>query len=207
MIAGLARGLRARHGTHRGWARLQITRAAHGLGLLRPYTRLRLARVDRVVFVCLGNINRSAFALAVARQVGLRADSVGLATTAGAPASPAACVAAQRRGLSLRTHQATPIADLIPRPGDLYAVMEWRHANALLARGLPAQSIMLLGGWARPARLHLHDPHTLDAAFFDTCFGLIDSAVRALAVELAAGGQPAAGALSLPEARRAPAPA
>ncbi|MBU6269794.1 MAG: phosphotyrosine protein phosphatase [Betaproteobacteria bacterium] len=207
MIARLARGLRARHGTHRGWVRLQLTRAAHGLGLLRPYTRLRLARVDRVVFVCLGNINRSAFALAVARQAGLRAESVGLATTHGAPASPAACAAALRRGLSLRAHQATPIADLIPRPGDLYAVMEWRHADALLARGLSAQSVLLLGAWARPKRLHLHDPHTLDDAFFDTCFGLIDSAVRALAAELAAGGHPAAAAVSPTVARRAPAPA
>jgi protein-tyrosine phosphatase len=207
MSLAVASRLRALHGTHRGWVRTRLTQAAGSLGLLRTHVALGPGRVDRVVFVCLGNINRSAFAQTVARHEGLQAVSVGLATTAGAPATPAACAAAGRLGLSLHAHRATPIAELVPRAGDLYAVMEWRHLTWLLERGLPPQSIILLGAWSQPARLHLHDPHTLDDAFFDTCFGLIRTAVQALARELAAGAHPAAAGVPAFSGRRTPAPA
>jgi protein-tyrosine phosphatase len=49
--------------------------------------QLQPERVRRLVFVCLGNINRSAFGHVVAAGLGVRVVSIGLSTpTTGAPA-------------------------------------------------------------------------------------------------------------------------
>ena len=78
------------HGTHRGLIRWLLGQLE---GVLGPRERFRAVspdKVDRLVFVCLGNINRSAFAHAVAAARGARCISIGLATTTGAPATQAA---------------------------------------------------------------------------------------------------------------------
>lgn len=180
------------HGTHRGWARLQLAHFDHLVGRLAPWTEVRVPRVQRVVFVCLGNINRSAFAHAVASRLGVQAASFGLATTTGSPAFETATLTAQRFGISLDAHRATHLADYAYRDGDLLAAMEVRHVNRLLDHGFAAQSIVLLGRWAAPMRLHIHDPHTLADSYFLTCFTILESAVRNLAVELRERGHPAA---------------
>ena len=60
------------HGTHRGLIRWLLGQLE---GVLGPRERFRAVspdKVDRLVFVCLGNINRSAFAHAVAAARGAR---------------------------------------------------------------------------------------------------------------------------------------
>ena len=189
---GRLRALIARnHGTHRGWARLHLAHFDHLVGRLAPWTQIRVPQVRRVVFVCLGNINRSAFAHAVASRMGMQACSFGLATTTGSPAFETAMLTAQRFGISLDAHRATHLADYEYRDGDLLAAMEVRHVNRLLDSGIQAQAIVLLGYWASPMRLHIHDPHTLAESYFLTCFSILESAVRNLAAELRELGHPA----------------
>lgn len=171
--------LNARHGTWRGWVRAMLANVELYLGRLGQWTspeRLRSSR--RLVFVCLGNINRSAFASAVAQGLGEPSISIGLSTTTGAPAFTQAVIQARRQGVDLQQHKATDFTDYEFIEGDLLFVMEIRHARQLVARGIPSSAIVLLGTWAVPRRIHLHDPHTLSEAYFETCFGLIESAVR-----------------------------
>ncbi len=177
------------HGTWRGAVRTLLGQAEYLLGRLREPTRIAFAP-ERLVFVCLGNINRSAFAEQVARGLGARTSSIGLATTTGAPAFELALRTAPRFGLDLGAHRATNISDYQLLPGDLLLVMEVRHVHRLIARGVPARQIALLGHWASPHRIHLHDPHTLSAAYFNTCFGLIQSGVQGLVAELRERGSP-----------------
>lgn len=153
------------------------------IGHVQPCSRDRLRGAGRLVFVCLGNINRSAFADSVGRHLGLPCISVGLSTTTGAPASLQACLQAQHMGYSLALHRATNLTDYHYREGDLLLLMEERHARRLVKQGFPRASLALLGQWARPQRLHLHDPDTLSSTYFATCFTLIESAVRTLAYE------------------------
>lgn len=181
------------HGTHRGWLRLQFANVGYSLGQLEHWTQIRVPKVRRVVFVCLGNINRSAFAHAVADKIGLEAASFGLATTTGGSAYEKAISTAPRFGVSLEKHKATDISDFDHRDGDLLVVMEVRHIDRLLSRGHPDEAIALLGRWSAPMRLHIHDPHTLSDGYFLTCFSILNSAVRNLAIELAGLGHPAAG--------------
>lgn len=196
MLDRLGQLVSSSHGTHRGWVRLQLANCAYSLGQLDDWTRIRLPSVQRVVFVCLGNINRSAFAHAVADEIGLEAASFGLATTTGGPAYEAAIRTAPRFGVRLESHRATDISDFDHREGDLLVVMEIRHIDRLLSRGYPDESIALLGRWSAPMRLHIHDPHTLSDEYFLSCFTILDSAVRNLARELSARAHPAAARLT-----------
>jgi protein-tyrosine phosphatase len=68
--------------------------------------------------------------------------------------------------------------------------MEIRHAKQLLARGISERAIALLGHWASPHRIHLHDPHTLSDAYFRSCFSLIHSAVINLSADLSSAASP-----------------
>lgn len=179
-LAGL---VRANHGTWRGWVRHQLAQADYLLGLLDRWTAPDWPQVRRLVFVCLGNINRSAFASAVAQQLGEPSISIGLATTTGAPAFPQAIAQARRQGIDLSAHTATDIHDYVYTEGDLLLVMEVRHVHRLRGQGIPDHAIALLGAWSSPRRIHLHDPHTLSEEYFETCFTLIESAVRRLLAE------------------------
>lgn len=178
------------YGTFRGWVRSCLADLEFVAGRLDAFVAPDPLAVHRVVFVCLGNINRSAFAAAVAKAEGLATCSIGLSTTTGAPAFTTAISTARDMRVNLDDHAATNLADYVRQPGDLLLVMEVRHARQLIGQGVPAQSIALLGYWASPRRIHLHDPHVLSLPYFRTCFTLIQSAVANLAREFRAAQSP-----------------
>jgi protein-tyrosine phosphatase len=186
----LRRVIDSNHGTVRGLVRSMLAQLEFVVGRLESHTHPTARDVDRLVFVCLGNINRSAFAEQVARSLGANTCSIGLSTTTGAPAFHTAVAMAPQFGLDLTRHRATDIRDYRIQPGDLLLAMEIRHARQLMAAGIPRQSIALLGHWASPHRVHLHDPHTLSDAYFRTCFTLIRSAVDGLVAEMRSAQSP-----------------
>ena len=180
------------HGTFRGWLRCAGSQIMFMSGGLNRFVRPELGQVRRLVFVCLGNIHRSAFAQGVARQRGIEALSYGLAATTGAASAALTVEHAAAFGIDLASHAATDITDYEFAPGDLLLAMEVRHVRYLIDLGLPADAIGLLGHWACPHRIHLQDPHRLSESFLRTCFALIHSAVQHLADELVAVGSPCA---------------
>jgi|GEM_PF-725690 len=177
-------------GTFRGFVRMALGELEYISGRLRPFVELRPQAVERLVFVCLGNINRSAFADVVAAGLGARSASFGLATTTGAPAFEKAIATAPVYGFDLGAHRATAFPDYRYQPGDLLLAMEVRHAHELVRRGIPADAIVLLGHWSRPHRIHIHDPHLHTDQYFRTCFAIIHSAVANLVEELRQAGSP-----------------
>lgn len=178
------------YGTFRGWVRSLLGQTEFVCGRLDRYLNPPALQIRRLVFVCLGNINRSAFAEAVAKAHGIQVASIGLATTTGAPAFHTAILTARRFGIDLSAHLATDMSDYTYQTGDLLLAMEIRHIKQLLVHGIPAQAIAPLGNWASPHRIHIHDPHTLSDEYFRTCFTLIHSAIINLAEELRAAKSP-----------------
>ena len=175
-----------RYGTWRGAVRALLAYGALHAGLLRRYRLHHPGRVRRVVFVCLGNICRSAYAHQVAAGLGMEVASIGLSTCTGA-ASPATAVqAARRRGVDLSGHRATDLQDFAVLPGDLFLVMEGRQAAELRQRlgHRTDVQVALLGLWCRPAMPHLHDPFTLSDGYFDQCFYRVRQSVLRLHREL-----------------------
>lgn len=177
-------------GTFRGFVRLLLGELEFLSGRLAPYVQIRPQAVRRLVFVCLGNINRSAFGHVVADGYGAHAVSLGLSTTTGAPAFEKAIGTAPVYGYDLTAHRATNFTDFRYQPGDLLLAMEVRHVHELIRRGIPADAIALLGHWSRPHRIHIHDPHRHTDQYFRTCFAIIHSAVANLVEELREGGSP-----------------
>ena len=172
--------IQSRFGTFRGLVRLALS-----------YPQLMLGRsaslapdpvqVRRLVFVCQGNICRSAFADVVARRAGMNSASFGLSTTTGRDAHGPAIAAAQALGHDLALHKAIDLKDYQPEPGDLLLAMEVRQLHRLAADPrighLPR---LLLGQWTRPMLPHLHDPYRLDDRYMARCLARIEQAVGAL---------------------------
>jgi protein-tyrosine phosphatase len=175
-------GVRPRFGSYRGLVRLMLAHIENGIGGYRHLKQIRWDRVKRVVFVCHGNICRSPYAEHSAASYGLPSASFGLAAEPGMPADPSALGLAARRAIELADHRACAAADFEFHSGDLLVVMEPRQARAMF-RSVPTVpcQVTLLGLWSRPRRPHLHDPHRLSEAYWEQCFDVIDSAVRAIA--------------------------
>ena len=69
-----------------------------------------------ILFVCTGNTCRSPMAAAMARKMGLQAESAGLSAFPGMPATPQALRAAQRHGGDLAGHRARMVdAEMVKR--------------------------------------------------------------------------------------------
>ena len=169
-----------RFGTWRGALRLGLAYTEVASGRARAVAP-DPAQIRRLVFVCHGNICRSAFADGLARRAGLNAASFGLSTSSGKPAWPLVQARSLARGLDLADHRTTRIEDYAPRPGDYLLGMEVRHLQKLAANpktaGLPRG---LLGSYASPPVPHLHDPYQLDPAYMDMCLTRIERAVAGL---------------------------
>lgn len=175
--------LDSRYGSWRGAARLALSYPETMLGLAaikRPDPR----EVRRIVFVCQGNICRSAFAAAVARSRGLPVASFGLSTVTGMPASGWAKATARALGYDLSEHRTTAAEEFLLHDGDLLLAMEVRQLRRLAGHPrLSAAPRSMLGLWARPWIPHLHDPVDLDARYFLACFRRIERAVDRLAAD------------------------
>ncbi len=170
---------RSRHGGKRAWLRHLSSLLALRSGRLDRFRRIDCDIVQRVVFVCKGNICRSAYAHARAVQIGLRSDSFGLQADASS-ADPDASLNATKRGLDLGVHRPKAPHHLVLSKTDLVAAMEPEQAWHLAARFTHPQ-ITLLGLWADPQRPYIHDPYGHDDEYFQTCFSIIDTAVNRMA--------------------------
>ena len=171
---------RRRYGSHRGFIRLTLAHLQVAAG--RAFEkRPDPAVVRRLVFVCHGNICRSAFAHVAAERAGYRVASFGLSTGSGSPAHPPAVAAAHTLGVDLDAHRTTRVQDFVAEEGDLLLAMEVRQLGRLAADPRLAHlPRLLLGSFARPRRPHLHDPYRLDPAYMDASLRVIDDAVRRL---------------------------
>lgn len=173
----------------RGLLRLLVTNSDYLLGTAVKFTKPDLSKVDRLVFVCMANLKRSAFAHAVSRRIGLNTASFGLNTVSGQRPLPLAIKVAAEMGYEFNDHRSTDLLNFRPRRGDLYLVMELRHAYELTRQGFPPAQIALLGYWSCPQRLHIHDPHRMGVEYLRTCYTVIQSAVINLGRELHALGR------------------
>lgn len=134
----------------------------------------------RLVFICQGNICRSAMAAAVAEQLGMRAVSYGLDTSDGKMAEPRMIAAARELGHELSSHRASCISRYVPQQGDLVCFMEPAHQAAFLRSGHAGPASCLLGQWHPHPRNYIHDPLCCGDAYMRHCATFIEESVRAL---------------------------
>lgn len=174
--------INSRYGTWRGLVRALLAHVELATGRLKRFELTRPESVRRVVFVCHGNICRSAFAHHEALRYGLNVASLGLSTSTGGRSPAQAAASAARAGVDLRHHRATSWPDFQVHSGDLFLVMEVRQAHEIQRRLNNRRDVQvcLLGMWCAPIMPHLHDPYTLGSSYFDTCFDRVKQAVHNL---------------------------
>lgn len=178
--------INSRFGTSRGLIRALLAYLELATGRLRPFALQRPEAVRRVVFVCHGNICRSAFAHHEALKYGLNVASLGLSTSTGGRSPLQAIAGAERAGIDLTVHRATSWPDFKVLSGDMFLVMEVRQAHEMRRRlgNRNDVQVCLLGMWCKPVMPHLHDPYKLGDSYFDACFERVREATRNLNADL-----------------------
>jgi len=170
----------ARYGTLGGLVRLTLAPVELAIGRGGVHMK-RPEDVRRLVFICHGNLCRSAFADVVARRAGLSVLSFGLSTKSGKRAHGPAIEAAARLGHDMGGHRAMDMTDYEPQDGDALLAMETRQlrwiGNIPHLWHLPRT---LLGLYTSPKMLHLHDPYLRSNAYMETCLARIETAMPAL---------------------------
>jgi protein-tyrosine-phosphatase len=154
------RAARLAAGSRAAWHRARHTRRAVGA----------VREADRVLFVCYGNIMRSAFAAAYFEQTAGATDietiSAGFHYAAGRPADPRMLAAARRRGVDLASHRSRTIDVALVEWADVIVAMDRSHLRELREH-YPAASakIFLLGLFDRDAGdVQILDPYAADDA-------------------------------------------
>lgn len=175
------------YGSRRGAILTYKYRVLCLFGKYRKYRQINWGSIDRLVFVCKGNICRSAYAEAVARSIGVDSISCGIDTVIGAPANEQAIKISSMRGFDLSKHKTTPVQSLTFKENDLLIAMEpWQVEY--LHHNLSVDECSLLGLWGRPVTPHIHDPYGSSSHYFDNCFNYIENSVYEIARKISQVG-------------------
>lgn len=134
-----------------------------------------LPKVSRFVFVCKGNICRSAFAESVAKTYDLNAVSCGIDTMDGKVADSVASRVASDMGYDLADHKTRRVQGVQLYEDDLIVAMEPGQAQWLSERG---GNVTLLGLFGRPAKPFIKDPYGASDNYYRACFRYIEHAVH-----------------------------
>lgn len=177
--------LAARYGSRRGYMRTSWYRIRYLVGGYRYYRQIDWQSVERLVFVCKGNICRSAYAEAVAKSLGIESVSCGVDTRHNFPANEDAIIAAESNGINLREHRTKSIQFLDVRDSDLFVVMEPWQAKYISREYGEKCRCSLLGLWGRPVSPHIQDPYGASSVYFNYCFNYIEKSVREITSKIA----------------------
>ncbi|ROQ18059.1 protein-tyrosine-phosphatase [Marinimicrobium koreense] len=170
MLKRLDQKIKNSFGSKKGMARAIWHYSSMMLGKYRPYQSVDFDSVERLVFICAGNICRSPLAEAVANSMGFPSVSYGLHCRGGDPADPRARSFAESISLDLSLHITRNFQDYTYQSGDLIVGMEPSHLAALRDREIPPTTTITLAGlWLPKAKPYIHDPHNTCDMFFDRC--------------------------------------
>ena len=184
-----------RFGSRRAFLAFWRYQLRYSLGAYRAYGCIDWSRVERLVFICKGNICRSPLGEYAARRAGASACSAGLDCGLPRAADERAIAFASRQGLPLDRHQTTAVQELRIGSGDLLVAMEPQHLASLQALGLDSAQMTLLGLWCSPRRPYIADPFCASASYFHHCETLVMQGAQALAAAMLRGSSlPAEGA-------------
>lgn len=160
------------------------------LGFYRDYARPDWQQVNRLVFVCMGNINRSAYGEAKAKSLGIASCSYGLDADESKGASEEALRNGRARGIDLSSHHCRSLYNIDLQSGDLIMAVEPNHLKAITGaiaqaniQQIPTQ-LTLLGIWSSTPTPFLQDPICRSDVYFNSCFNKIDQAIYRIVAEL-----------------------
>lgn len=171
------------YGSKRGAVKTYWHCALNAFGTYRTYSQIHWVTVKRLVFVCKGNICRSAYSEAFAKSLGIDAVSCGLKTGPGNPANEVAIEVGLSRGFDLSGHKTTPVQKMKFRETDLILAMEPWQAEYFV-ENYSESSCTLLGLWGKPVKPYIHDPYGDSSAYFNHCFNFLEDSIHEVASKI-----------------------
>lgn len=175
--------INARYGSRRGFVDSKWHQLKFYLGRYQQY-EVPWDKIERLVFICTGNICRSAFAEAVAKSCGLEAISAGVHASEGAKADSIAIRVGKTMGYDLDRHRTTPVMYPQYRKTDLFLAMEPWQAELVQTNLADKHYTTLLGMWGEPKRPCIYDPFMRPESYFENCFNYIENTVNAVAAKI-----------------------
>lgn len=169
-----------KYGSRKGLLYTWIHKILYSLLFYRQYEKINWSSVKRLVFVCKGNICRSAYADTITLSMGLDSVSCGLDTTEGEPAYEKAISTAAIFDCDLTKHRTTCVQSMHFEKSDLLIAMEPEQIKELIKLSNGICQYTLLGLWGGVKLPHLHDPYGSPDEYFETCFKRINEAVDAI---------------------------
>jgi len=161
---------------------------AYYLSVKKGLSEYPMESVQRVIFVCYGNICRSAFAEAYAKkmnaqyQTNVQFESSGLFAKNGKKSPEDAVRAANALGIDLSHHRAKLLDPVSITGGDLLVGMDYSHFS-LMRRRIPGKKgIFLLKQFAPQPILNINieDPYGKSYSRFLECFEEINMLVECI---------------------------
>jgi len=189
MLEAIKTYINEHYGSRRGLLNHYLFGAQYLLGQFNRYQNLDWEKVNRLIFVCHGNICRSPLAEYVARSKGVVTESFGLSCGNDFSADPRATKFGSSLGLDLSEHRTRNISKYIAQKGDLIVVMEPAHLPGVIACSRNTAQITLAGLWLKSPNPYIHDPFGGGDSFFSKCETLIVYAAEKISAKAKAEGE------------------
>jgi len=148
---------------------------------LKKAKELDFSRINRVVFVCVGNICRSPFAeiIALSNNSNIAITSAGIEASGGDSPDPMANRIAKEFGYNMEHLCSTALINVELYDTDLVVVMEPNHLKRVrVIHGNVNFQDTLLGVWGDYPTLSINDPYGRSAARFRVIFSHIQLGVE-----------------------------
>lgn len=157
----------------------------HGSNFVHKHLLKRLQQANRILFLCYGNINRSALAQRIAEQT-LGSDiqffSAGFHETDKRPADPTMVRIAATQGVDLSNWQSNRLTDILVTNSDLILTMEITHLERLKAEHPKAAGKCFLLGTllvnSNPSDVEILDPYNRSYVIYEQIFKRIKLAIQ-----------------------------
>lgn len=156
-------------------------------GQYKQFTHLNFKAVERTVFFCKGNINRSALAATVFKiNSQLTCASFGLKTEVDFPPSIEVQRWARKHNIDIIHHKTSRVEDFEFCEGDLLIAFEPEQIEQIREPTSTLTNIQytVLGVWAEQPWAYIHDPVARPEEYSNKCFSMIQSATQNLAKKL-----------------------
>jgi protein-tyrosine phosphatase len=178
MLSAITQFINDNYGSKRGFIAAFKYKLLFSLGFYRSYQNIDFNAVNRLVFICSGNICRSAFGEYMGKAKGLNAVSYGLHCRGGDKADPRAIHEASIRDVDMQNHITRNIFEYKGQEGDLLLVMEPRHLVELNTHEVKYGQVTIAPLWSENITPYLSDPFTANTRFFSHCESVVEQCVN-----------------------------